>query len=61
LLSAYDGARELIEIGAYAPGADPDVDEAIARRPAINTLLQQSMHEVTDADVSWQQLAGVLA
>ena len=61
LLSAYDGARELIEIGAYAPGADPDVDEAIARRPAINALLQQSMHEVTDADLSWQQLAQVLA
>jgi flagellum-specific ATP synthase len=61
LLSAYDGARELIEIGAYAPGADPDVDEAIARRPAINALLQQSMHEVTDAELSWQQLAQVLA
>ena len=61
LLSAYDGARELIEIGAYAPGADPDVDEAIARRPAINALLQQSMHEVTDSDLSWQQLAQVLA
>src|SRR3954447_8122198 len=61
LLSAYAGAKELIEIGAYAPGADPDVDEALALRPAINAFLQQPVSEIADPDLSWQQLAAVLS
>jgi flagellum-specific ATP synthase len=61
LLSAYAGAKELIEIGAYAPGADPDVDEALALRPAINAFLQQPVNEISDPDLSWQQLAAVLS
>src|SRR4051795_3128482 len=61
LLAAYAGAKELIEIGAYAPGADPDVDEALALRPAINAFLQQPVSEITDPDLSWQQLAAVLS
>ena len=60
LLAAYAGAKELIEIGAYAPGADPDVDEALALRPALNAFLQQPVSEIADPDTSWQQLAAVL-
>jgi flagellum-specific ATP synthase len=61
LLSAYAGAKELIEIGAYAPGADPDVDEALVLRPALNRFLQQPVDEIADPELSWQQLAGVLS
>jgi flagellum-specific ATP synthase len=60
LLAAYAGAKELIEIGAYAPGADPDVDEALALRPALNAFLQQPVSEVADSERSWQELAAVL-
>jgi flagellum-specific ATP synthase len=61
LLSAYAGAKELIEIGAYAPGADPDVDEALVLRPALNRFLQQPVDEIADPQLSWQQLAGILS
>lgn len=60
LLAAYAGAKELIEIGAYAPGADPDVDEALALRPALNAFLQQPVGEIADPELSWQQLEAVL-
>jgi flagellum-specific ATP synthase len=61
LLAAYAGARELIEIGAYSPGADPDVDEALARRPALNAFLQQPVDEVADPAESWAGLEAVLS
>jgi flagellum-specific ATP synthase len=61
LLAAYDGARELIEIGAYAPGADPDVDAAILRRPQLEAFLRQPVAEIADPETSWSQLAEALA
>jgi flagellum-specific ATP synthase len=60
LLAAYAGAKELIEIGAYAAGADPDVDEALALRPALNAFLQQPVNEIADPEMSWHQLQAVL-
>ena len=45
LLAAYKGAEELVQIGAYARGSNPDVDAAIALRPAIDGFLQQDAHE----------------
>jgi type III secretion protein N (ATPase) len=41
LLSAYREAEELIQIGAYARGSNPDVDAAIAMRGAIDAFLKQ--------------------
>lgn len=45
LLGAYRDAEELIQIGAYARGSNPDVDAAIAMRPAIDAFLRQSADE----------------
>jgi len=45
LLSAHSAQRDLIAIGAYQRGADPVVDEAIARWPAIQAFLGQDVHE----------------
>lgn len=41
LLSAYDGAEDLIKIGAYQPGNSRLVDEAIARHDQFNSYLCQ--------------------
>lgn len=48
LLAAYREAEELIQIGAYAKGSSPDVDAAIAMRPAIDAFLKQGSHERTE-------------
>lgn len=46
VLAAYKQVEDLLNIGAYAPGANPDADLAIAARPAIDQLLQQGRGEV---------------
>jgi flagellum-specific ATP synthase len=61
LLAAYRDARELIEVGAYAAGSDPDVDLAIRLRPELDAFLRQGPDEVVAADQAWGHLAAVLA
>jgi flagellum-specific ATP synthase len=56
VLAAHRDARELIEVGAYAPGSNPDVDAAVALWPAVDAFLRQPLDEVLDAEESWQQL-----
>ncbi|MNT54855.1 Flagellum-specific ATP synthase [compost metagenome] len=47
MLSRYQRNRDLISVGAYAPGHDLQLDQAIAMYPRIEAFLQQSMHERT--------------
>ncbi|MBN8502031.1 MAG: FliI/YscN family ATPase [Sphingomonadales bacterium] len=44
-IAKYEQSGILIESGLYKPGADPDLDLAIAQRGAINGFLQQSDEE----------------
>ena len=43
LYSRYQRSRDLISVGAYAPGSDPALDEAIRRYPAFEHFLQQPL------------------
>jgi flagellum-specific ATP synthase len=60
LLAARRDAKELIEIGAYVPGTNPEVDRATALTPAIDAFLRQAMDDQTPAAVSWQALGALL-
>jgi flagellum-specific ATP synthase len=60
LLAAHRDAKDLIEIGAYQPGSNAVVDEAVARHDAIEAFLCQGLDEVSPPGVAWQALAGVL-
>lgn len=53
--------QDLISIGAYVPGADPDVDQAIALKPAMYQFLQQDIHERCTLQQSTESLGEVLA
>ena len=44
LWSRHRRSRDLISVGAYVPGSDPETDLAIALMPRIAALLQQDMH-----------------
>ena len=59
-LAAYSNMEELIRIGAYRTGADPQIDRAIALNPALEAFLGQDKDEVTDLDTSFDQLAQIL-
>lgn len=56
LVSRYQRSRDLIAVGAYSAGSDPELDEAIRAKDAIRDLLMQGMHEQADMDQSCGQL-----
>ncbi|VCU69936.1 Flagellum-specific ATP synthase [Pigmentiphaga humi] len=43
LFSRYQRSRDLIQVGAYVPGSDRELDQAIAAHGAIGQFLQQDM------------------
>ncbi len=44
LLAKLSKARDLIQLGAYSPGADLELDLAVRLQPQMLRLLQQDMH-----------------
>jgi flagellum-specific ATP synthase len=45
MLSVYRDAEDLINIGAYKQGANPEIDAAVRLQPAIKAFLKQDMRE----------------
>jgi flagellar biosynthesis/type III secretory pathway ATPase len=41
-MAAHRQASDLIDVGAYSPGANPRVDRALKVLPAVRRFLQQS-------------------
>jgi len=60
MLAAHRNVRELVEIGAYVPGADADADRALALLPHIDAFLRQSVHDSAATADSWAELAGLV-
>ena len=50
LMAAYQGAEDLIRVGAYAPGSNPETDRAIALHDALKAFLQQGVTEPAPSD-----------
>lgn len=61
LLSAYADMEELIRIGAYRAGADPEIDEALRRLPALEAVLSQRREERAGFEEGFAALAAALA
>ena len=45
VLAIYRRNEDLINIGAYTAGSNPDIDDAIEKNPAINQYLRQGIDE----------------
>ena len=60
LFSRYQRNRDLISVGAYSPGHDPQLDEAVQRYPQLEHFLQQGMNENASIEASKQVLAETL-
>lgn len=54
--STYQENRDLVAVGAYQPGSNPQLDEAITLWPAIIEFLRQHHHQSVDSP---QSLAGL--
>ena len=57
LWSDYESAYDLISIGAYVRGSDPEIDQAIDLRPRIAEHLTQQIDEKTDFEEGRRGLA----
>lgn len=57
IISLYEDMAELIRLGAYRKGTDPEVDKAINLYPAIETFLRQQKGECTKMRQSFEMLA----
>ena len=58
--SRYQKSKDLIQVGAYANGSDPQVDEAIRLQPAMANFLQQTMFESASMEQGLAEMAAVL-
>ena len=56
LLSAYNDAEDLINIGAYVKGSNPIIDEALIRINSINAFLKQRVDESSKYDETLKRL-----
>ena len=59
LMAAYEKARDLINIGAYVSGSDPEIDEAVRAIPAIEEFLLQSQNESFLFDETFRRLIAI--
>ncbi len=60
LLARYNKARDLIQLGAYVPGHDAELDLAVKLHPPLSALLQQDMHEPASLGDSFERLCELI-
>lgn len=61
VLATYSEAEDLINIGAYAKGSNPEIDFAINKITAINEFLRQGYDEVTPLKQTVEELGKLLS
>ncbi|OIQ81762.1 flagellum-specific ATP synthase [mine drainage metagenome] len=60
LYSRYQRSRDLINVGAYVRGSDPQLDEAILLYPQLESFLRQGINERVGVGQSRDELAVLL-
>lgn len=55
-MSTFRRVEDMVNIGAYARGSNPEIDEAIAAMPAINSFLRQEVGDPQSLEQSMEQL-----
>jgi flagellum-specific ATP synthase len=60
VLAIYRDAEDLINIGAYVAGSNPEIDTALRLVPKIRAFLRQDLFEKAPFDTLEEQMAAVL-
>ena len=55
-MATYREAEDLINVGAYVQGANPEIDLAVKVRPAVKGFLQQARNEGATFEETRQRL-----
>ena len=61
LMATYSDMEELIRLGAYRQGSNPEVDEAISYQPMLEAFLNQAKDERTSIEDGYAELARILS
>jgi flagellum-specific ATP synthase len=61
LFSRYQRSRDLIAVGAYMPGSDPVLDEAVRMYPVMENYLQQDFNQSARFSDSLGDLENIFA
>jgi FliI/YscN family ATPase len=61
LLATYQEIEDLVNLGAYVPGANPEIDLAVQARPRITSFLRQDAGEAILFERTQKQLADLSA
>lgn len=60
ILSTYNEAEDLINIGAYSKGSNPQIDHALSKIIALRTFMKQDMNEVALYDETIARLEKII-
>jgi len=60
LVAGYEANRDLVLMGAYRAGADPQIDRAIQMHPALVQFLSQERGTVVPMEQAVGELSGLL-
>ena len=58
-LAVYEKVRDLVNIGAYVKGSDPEVDTSLLVIPELNRFLQQDRSDVSSFNTTLQSLTDI--
>jgi flagellum-specific ATP synthase len=61
LWAVYEQNADLVQVGAYEAGTNPELDDAIRLRAQMVTFLQQDMHLGEDYQITRNQLSQLLS
>ena len=61
MMSVYEENQDLISIGAYKPGTNPRLDDALKHMDAINQLLQQPVGEKSGFESTLDQMLQIVS
>ncbi len=61
ILANYKDAEDLINIGAYASGSNPDIDYALKKIEPVRKFLQQSVHDKLEWQATLANLEAIFA
>lgn len=61
LMATYDNMADMIRLGAYRKGSDPEVDEAIMYHASLERFLSQDKNEPSSLESGYAQLDAILS
>jgi len=59
MIAVYREAEDLINIGAYRQGANPEIDRAVKLHPFIQAFLKQGMTEHYNFEETLEMIAAI--